>query len=579
MYYYHWHLKRVLLLLQEGDKVVFTEEEVKKKMKDKGYILDNFLGINEYHDFVDEDGYKYHVQLNNFLRKENFKGFEIFHVHNIYTLDNIRHYIKINNLNVELLSTKYYGGSYNLQFQCVCGNTFERTWANFSHKRKHFYCCEKCRSKLKSGAKNKNKNMLSEVLKELRIEPIIPLSPNRPVSDKIDLIDDEGFLYYYKIQNLYNLQKRRVKDGLDKVVASNPYAIYNVNNYFKKLNGEFECISKKYTRNTQKLEILHKECGTVFKMPWVDLQDMFKRNREGMLVEHCPCCRKHKRESYHASVLKQVFMHEYPDTVLEESGCINPLTNYSLPTDIVNHRLKIAIEIQSSRHDNEYQQIKDKIKKEYWQNKGYTFYDPDIRDYNVLELIQLFFPSISEIPKYINIKFSESLDCPLIQNYLDKGWSIKNIAQQLGVRHSAILSAICDKRVTLPQNYKEDVLNWIPVVQLDFDGNLLREFCSIGEANRQGFTLAAIQRVLYSGQPQYKNSYWIKKRDYEQGNYFIPDYNHQIDRVTKDGEIIKSYKNIDEVQNELMFDMTEVKKALCFSKTHRYNGEYWIIHK
>ena len=134
MYYYHWHLKRVLLLLQEGDKVVFTEEEVKKKMKDKGYILDNFLGINEYHDFVDEDGYKYHVQLNNFLRKENFKGFEIFHVHNIYTLDNIRHYIKINNLNVELLSTKYYGGSYNLQFQCVCGNTFERTWANFSQE-------------------------------------------------------------------------------------------------------------------------------------------------------------------------------------------------------------------------------------------------------------------------------------------------------------------------------------------------------------------------------------------------------------------------------------------------------------
>ena len=557
--------------------MVFTEEEVKKKMRDKGYILDKFLGVNEYHDFVDEEGYKYHVQLNNILRKDNFKKFETFHVHNKYTIENIKHYIKLHNIDVKLVSTEYHRNTDNLQFRCSCGNIFERTWSNFSHKRQHNFCCDECSYKLKSGVREESK--ILNVLEHLGVTPIVPLLPNQPVTDKIDLIDDEGFLYYYKIQNLYQLQKVRVKNELDKVVVSNPYAIYNVNNFLKKCDGEFKCISKKYTRNTQKLEILHKECGTVFKMPWTDLQDMFRRNREGTLIEHCPCCRKRKRESYHASVLKQVFIHEYPDTVLEEKGCVNPLTKYPLPTDIVNHRLKIAIEIQSSRHDNDYQQTKDRIKKKYWQDKGYAFYDPDIRDYNVLELIQLFFPTISEIPKYINLKFSESLNCPLIQDYLDKGWSIKNIAKQLGIKHASILSAICDKRIVLPQNYKEDILNWIPVVQLDFDGNLLREFCSIGEANRQGFTLAAIQRVLYSGQPQYKNSYWIKKRDYEQGNYFIPDYNHQIDRVTKDGEIIKSYKNIDEVQNELIFDMTEVKKALCFSKTHRYNGEYWIIHK
>lgn len=546
-------------------------------MRDKGYILDNFLGIDKYHHFVDEQGYQYYVQLNNILRKDNFKKFETFHVHNKYTLDNIRHYIKINNLNVELLSTEYYGNTHNLQFKCACGNTFERTWANFSHKRLHHYCCEECKSKIQSGARNKNR--IPDVLKQLGLKPIIPLLPNQPVTDKIDLIDDEGFLYYYKIQNLYQLQKIRVKNELEKVIVSNPYTIYNINNYLKRCDGEFECITKKYTRNNQKLKILHKNCGTVFKMPWSDLQEMFKRNREATMIEHCPCCRKHKRESYHASVLKQIFMHEYPDTVLEENGCVNPLTNYPLPTDIVNHRLKLAIEIQSARHDNEYQQAKDKIKKEYWENKGYSFYDPDIRNYNVLELIQLFFPTISEIPKYINLKFSESLDCPLIQEYLDKGWSIKNISKKLGVNHSAILSAICDKRIILPQNYKEDVLHWTPVVRLDFDGNFLQEFCSYGETSKYGFTMASVQNVTKHKQPQYRNSYWVKKKDYEQGNYFIPNYNCQIDRLNKNGEIIKTYKNIDEVQDELLFDLTEVKKALYFSKTHRYNGEYWRIHK
>lgn len=67
--------------------------------------------------------------------------------------------------------------------------------------------------------------------------------------------------------------------------------------------------------------------------------------------KQCPFCSKFHLESYHASVLKQIFIHKYPDTSLEDRSCINPKTNRALPTDIVNHNLKIAIEIQSGYHD------------------------------------------------------------------------------------------------------------------------------------------------------------------------------------------------------------------------------------
>ena len=88
-------------------------------------------------------------------------------------------------------------------------------------------------------------------------------------------------------------------------------------------------------------------------------------------------------ESSHALVLKQVWLYEYPDTITEDKSCINPLTNHPLPTDIVNHNLKIAIEIQSWFHDFKDQQEKDEIKRNFWINKGYSFYALDQRDYTI----------------------------------------------------------------------------------------------------------------------------------------------------------------------------------------------------
>lgn len=64
--------------------------------------------------------------------------------------------------------------------------------------------------------------------------------------------------------------------------------------------------------------------------------------------------------------------------------CINPLTNHQLPYDIEVIGEKILIEIQGDQHykfieyfhgtkeNFEYQQYKDKYKKEFAENLGYT---------------------------------------------------------------------------------------------------------------------------------------------------------------------------------------------------------------
>lgn len=131
-----------------------------------------------------------------------------------------------------------------------------------------------------------------------------------------------------------------------------------------------------------------------------------------------------RTESLHALVLKQLFMHYYPDTELEEPSCINPETNCIMATDIVNHRLKIAIEVQGQWHRFNNQKKHDAIKKQFWLNKGYRFYDYEIDGATVLEYVKHFFPGLDEIPSWVNMEYSNKLNLIKIQQMLDDGMKV-----------------------------------------------------------------------------------------------------------------------------------------------------------
>ena len=87
-----------------------------------------------------EDGYKVLLNANTF-RKNQFPP--IFSNTNPYTIDNIKRYIKINKLEVELISSEYVSSSSPLEFRCAkCGEKFETTFSKIKEGKIN---CMKCR--------------------------------------------------------------------------------------------------------------------------------------------------------------------------------------------------------------------------------------------------------------------------------------------------------------------------------------------------------------------------------------------------------------------------------------------------
>lgn len=261
---------------------------------------------------------------------------------------------------------------------------------------------------------------------------------------KILCKDNDGYYIYIILSNY--LTRHGIGRRFDK---SNDYSIVNINLYLQKQRLQFECISEKYESSTSLLDFKCNRCCDIIQTPWRNVNKNDKSNRNHII---CPNC-DGRNESVHASVLKQMFVHYYPDTITEDKTYVNPITNKICPTDIVNHRLKIAVEIQSQWHDFDDIKRKDKMKKQFWLDKGYTFYDPDIRDYSILEMCKLFF-DIEELPPWINYELGKKLNIKKIQEMLNKNITILNIAKCLDINPHRIYDAIHSKKLFYPKNYK-----------------------------------------------------------------------------------------------------------------------------
>ena len=184
-----------------------------------------------------------------------------------------------------------------------------------------------------------------------------------------------------------------------------------------------------------------------------------------------------------------------------------------MPTDIVNHRLKTAIEIQSEWHDLDYQKIKDEIKKNFWLSKGYKFYSPDIRDYSLLEMCQIFF-NITELPEYINYEFSNKLNIKKIQDMLNKNMSPVEIGNTLNVNPHRIYDAIGYGKLHYSNTYINK--SYTPVVQLDKNNRLLNEYTTIKEAALENnLNPKSLSSTLLKKKHEFGNYIWYYKTDYE----------------------------------------------------------------
>lgn len=181
-----------------------TNHDLKDVFIENGYtLLSEYKGANKYVDVMDEDGYKYRTTRNSFIK--NGKPLPIV-ASNPYVIENIKNYIKLNNINVELLSDKFTNSKdFNLEFLCLeCGeNTFVTNWNNFTCQDK--IRCDKC-SKKQSISSYKVEKILKEFnvnyKKEYRINEcrnILPLPFDFAIFDNnklLGLIEVDGEQHY-----------------------------------------------------------------------------------------------------------------------------------------------------------------------------------------------------------------------------------------------------------------------------------------------------------------------------------------------------------------------------------------------
>lgn len=106
-------------------------EEIYEFFKSKGLeLLDReYVGNSTKVSCVDSDGYKVQISYSDL---SSGKIPSRVHKSNPYTIDNMKYYIKLNNNNIELISTQYLGTNEKLIFKCIIHNDeFEISWTSF----------------------------------------------------------------------------------------------------------------------------------------------------------------------------------------------------------------------------------------------------------------------------------------------------------------------------------------------------------------------------------------------------------------------------------------------------------------
>lgn len=549
----------------------YTDENFKDKLLDYGYIYISGDYINSYSKLkcYDCEGYIVYVCFNK-IENSNKKPIR-FHHSNEEVEYNIRHFLEIHpEYLCTYVSGKYENSNSILNFKCKCGNIFSTTFdcVRSFHKNK----CDKC-----SGYNN---NLSYHEVKTNLLENgyclLVDESEYKGITlTKLLCEDINGYKYIIT----YNAVMRGKKSYF--VHKSNPYSIENINRYFELYsNNQFTCLSKVYKNKKELLKIRCNGCNRVFEQSWGNIfrkrcLDSITDNKTGARCPHCDCS---QLESSHALVLKQVWLHEEKDTVVEDKSCINPLTNHILPTDIVNHRLKIAIEVQSWFHDFDDQKVKDKIKKDFWINNGYSFYAVDQRDYTILEMIQIFFPHITTIPDYIDFDYSNKIDDVKIQRLLNEGKTIIETAKIVNCKPHQIYDAMQYGRITYADGYIPS--GYSPVVQLDLNGKYLNRYNSISEAGRvngikNGRIASCIRKKTYFS----SGYYWLYESDYLSGNYEIKEcriskFLIPIIKYDKNGNFIKKYNTIVDASKETKSSCTDILKVINGERKSTYGYIY-----
>ena len=117
-----------------------TKEYVMKYLREEHNLeaVGEYIDANTPFACKTQEGYIVMIKVSSL---KSGRGFSIFESRNPHTLENIKLWIKINKLNLELLETKYIGNKHKMECKCtICKHTWSINWHNIQSG----YGCPKC---------------------------------------------------------------------------------------------------------------------------------------------------------------------------------------------------------------------------------------------------------------------------------------------------------------------------------------------------------------------------------------------------------------------------------------------------
>ncbi|PNX47346.1 MAG: hypothetical protein BV457_05850 [Thermoplasmata archaeon M9B1D] len=334
-------------------------------------IIGNYSSCKNTIYCMDEDNYYLKFTLYNALNGSNIYD-SLFDMNNIYVINNIKNYIKINNLNVELLTKKFNGHSSNIRLKCKeCSNEYETNFYYFLSTNK--IICNNC-ARIKS-LKNRIKYDY-DIFKEYGLEMIEKYNGH---SKRIYCLNEDGYYVYCSPESLKN-----INDSSSTIFHScNKYIIKNIKNFIN-INGlECELLSKEYKSSKDKL-VFKCSCGNTYYNTIYSL-----RNGISTLCKGCGKINvKSKMEDYVERYLNSIGIENY-----REKTFIDCRDKYLLPFDFYLPIHNICIECQGKQHYEpidyfggekrlEYVKYHDKIKREYCKENGIELIEISYIDFN-----------------------------------------------------------------------------------------------------------------------------------------------------------------------------------------------------
>ena len=338
-------------------------EEVREKFLKRGlYLFENQEYINSRTKMscYDDEGYKYHLSYG-LIRDVRIKKYYKVRRENIYSIENIQHYLDLCGVGTKVLSKEYFNEKHKLLLLCECGRTYKEHWNHIYSMNK--ITCPKCGRKRTADNQRLTPNEVSKLCYDNGYKLIKYVD-----SRNVYIQDKDGYKYLTALNYIRNQNTYR----FSRFSKLNPFMFENMNLYLDKNDID--------TR--------------------LDENNTFESIKNGLQFI-CPCCgksfvKKWEKVAYHGIRLcsrcsnKQSNLEYIVESYLQseniEYECQKKFEDCKdvrqLPFDFYLTDYNVCIEVQGCQHyyENtiyaqslEERQRVDKIKEDYCKNNGIKF--------------------------------------------------------------------------------------------------------------------------------------------------------------------------------------------------------------